>query len=557
MYKTLKTALIFMWIGSNQPWLKIRLILSGLLGIGIGIFGYLFPYYLSVLVKAINEQNQTEILLSFYALIFATAGLWFVKFVWRFFCERTTYDIPLRIKQFYYRKLFEKSYQWHLNNSVGYFTVALEQVYQNLQNWLWKMPFEYISSVLIYLFFLGYTLTVSPILFGYFCICFCLIVLVLRLLYNRSLLYISGVTNANVKFGKAFIDFLYNIRSVKKMNLFSFTNKQITEKRLVTEDMNRHRMYYNAVLWGIMECLIGILFLLPLGYYIFNYLKTGQGVEIIVMIAAIQPKMEQLGCLVLHFMNEIARAQSEYALLAEHLNKSQDFLNGHNILSGWQTIHFNHTLFQFVKDNIVFSHYVSDFTIHRGDHIAVTGKSGEGKSTFLNLLTGQFPLVDGEITVDNMNYNQLNPSFFSEKMAYISQDIELFDMTLYDNIVLGRIISDEEVQHVIDGCCLNALIERMGGNWHTDIGEKGVKVSAGEKQRINLARGLLLNRDILILDEITANLDPMTTRKIWDFIFTVYGDKTIIAVSHEPEMIKHICRNLHFKQGVGTEIDIH
>lgn len=89
---------------------------------------------------------------------------------------------------------------------------------------------------------------------------------------------------------------------------------------------------------------------------------------------------------------------------------------------------------------------------------------------------------------------------------------------------------------------------------HTDIGEKGIKVSAGEKQRINLARGLLLERDILVLDEITANLDPLTTQHIWKFIFEEYNDKTIIAVSHEPELLKHINRRLEFQNGHAQEI---
>ncbi|MBQ9271837.1 MAG: ATP-binding cassette domain-containing protein, partial [Alphaproteobacteria bacterium] len=134
-----------------------------------------------------------------------------------------------------------------------------------------------------------------------------------------------------------------------------------------------------------------------------------------------------------------------------------------------------------------------------------------------------------------------------------SQDVELFDMTLYDNIVMGKRVPAEKLQKVIDGCCLNELIARMNGNLHTDIGEKGVKVSAGEKQRISLARGLLLDRDILVLDEITANLDPATTQNIWNYIFSAYGDKTIIAVSHEKDLLNHVSRKLEFKKGIGTE----
>ncbi len=93
----------------------------------------------------------------------------------------------------------------------------------------------------------------------------------------------------------------------------------------------------------------------------------------------------------------------------------------------------------------------------------------------------------------------------------------------------------------------------MKGDLHTDIGEKGVKVSAGEKQRISLARGLLLDRDVLVLDEITANLDPVTTQHIWNYIFSEYADKTIIAVSHEKDLLNHVTRRLDFKKGIGTE----
>ncbi len=553
MLKTLKTALIFMWIGAGVPRLKAKLICSGLSGIFIGLFTYLFPYYLSNMVKAINERNQSAVLQGFYALVLVTVCLWLTKFLWRYYCERTTNEIPLRLKQFYYGQLFKKSYHWHLKNSVGYFTVALEQVCQNLHNWLARFPLEYISSIVIYGLFLTYTCTISPLLFVYFVVCFIAMVVILRCLYNKQLRYIEAFVQASVKFGKSFVDFLYNIRSVRKMNLFEFTNNQLTQKRLVVRNANRNYIRYNAFLWGIMEALVAALFLLPVWYYILQFIKTGQGIEIIVMITAIQPRIEQMGRQIMHFMSEVARAEAEYDVLSKHLNKQANESHGKLRPDSWQEIRFNHSLFQYIKDDTVFSHYVPEFSIRPGDHVAITGKSGEGKSTFLNLLTGQFPVIDGRITVDENSYTDLSPAFFADKMAYISQDVELFDMSLYDNIVLGATVSNEQLQRIIDGCCLNKLIERMGGNWHTEIGEKGVQVSAGEKQRINLARGLLLNRDILILDEVTANLDPSTTHKIWDFIFKEYADKTIIAVSHEAELIEHVNRELHFSHGIGRE----
>lgn len=182
------------------------------------------------------------------------------------------------------------------------------------------------------------------------------------------------------------------------------------------------------------------------------------------------------------------------------------------------------------------------------------GRSGCGKSTFLNLLTRQFNVKEGKISVENLSYLNVSENFFNNNITYVSQDVELFDMSFYDNIVMGKQIKKEKLNKILKGCCLTELIERMDGNLHTDIGEKGIKVSGGEKQRINLARGLLLDRDILVLDEITANLDPYTTEQIWKFIFKEYSEKTIIAVSHEKELLNHVSRKIEFKQGLCNEV---
>ena len=354
-------------------------------------------------------------------------------------------------------------------------------------------------------------------------------------------------------YGKTFIDFLYNVRSVKKMNLLGFVNKKLDDKGEKVFASCIKTMHYNAYQYGFIETFINVLFLLPIGYYVYQFIKTGVGVEVIVMIAAIQGKISELGLQLMALMTELARAGVDCRILAEHLGEDKPKTTSRKNIKKWHKIKFDSTYFEYTKDGNLFLHKVADFTIHQGDHIAVTGKSGEGKTTFLNLFTNQFAVAKGKVTVDGVDYKDLPTAFFDDHITYISQDVELFDMTLYDNIVMGKRVPAEKLQKVIDGCCLNELIARMNGNLHTDIGEKGVKVSAGEKQRIALARGLLLDRDILVLDEITANLDPTTTQNIWNYIFSAYGDNTIIAVSHEKDLLNHVSRKLEFKKGIGTE----
>lgn len=554
MFKTFLTALRLMWISIDSRSLRIRFFGNFVFGIAQGVIAFLTPLCLSFLVKDITEGDINGALFYFYGLVVLAGLLIISRFIWRYACEYLVISLPLNLKQIYYKKIFDKPYDWHLHNSVGYFSTALDRVCKNIGSWLCKMPFDYIGSFVMTFCFLIYTLIISPYLFIYFVAFFPVMIGVIRILYNKRLKYINAYAISDLSYGKSFIDFLYNIRSVKKMNLLEFVNKNVRKKAEVVSHKGHDMYKYNAYQWGFMELFINAQFLIPLGYYIYSFITTGQDIEIVIMIASIRGEMARFGQLVMHLMYEIAHTKTEYTMLSEHLDEDFSFKEDKSPIKKWHKIIFENTVFDFVKDDNLFRHRVADFVINRGDHIAVVGKSGEGKSTFLNLLTNQFTVQGGFVKVDEVNYKDLPESFFYEKLTYISQDVELFNMTLYDNIVMGKKVPKEKLQKIIDGCCLNELIERMCGNIHTDIGEKGVKVSGGEKQRINLARGLLLDREILVLDEITANLDPYTTEKIWRFIFEEYGDKTIIAVSHEKELLNFVNRKIEFKKGTGKEI---
>lgn len=555
MFKTLITALRLIWISATDKDLKLRLIFSYIFSVIQGLVAFFSPFALSEMIKQISQKNIDGTLFYFYVMIFLAVVTIVSRFVWRFFCEQIARILPIKLRQIYYGKIFNKPYDWHLQNSVGYFTTALTNVCKMLDVWIWKMPYDYVSSLIMAACFLIYTWTLSFYWFLYFSVSLVVMLWIIRILYNRRIKYIENYSKSFVAYGKSFIDFLYNIRSVKKMNLLNFVNKKLDERGSKVFSTGIKMMHYNSFQYGFTEIYINTLFLLPIGYYVFHFIKTGQGVEVIVMIAALQSKIAQFSSQMMGVMTELARTGADYKILAEHLGEDIPEPNAQRNIRKWHEIKFFDTSFEYVKDGSIFSHKVADFIIHPGDHIAVTGKSGEGKTTFLNLFTNQFHVMGGSISVDNIDYKDLPAAFFDEHITYISQDVELFDMTLYDNIVMGKRVAPEKLQKIIDGCCLNELIERMNGNIHTDIGEKGVKVSAGEKQRISLARGLLLDRDILVLDEITANLDPITTQNIWNFIFTAYGDKTIIAVSHEKDLLNHITRRLEFKKGVGKEVN--
>lgn len=551
MLKTLLTAISLLWLSATTLDTKVRLVGSYVFGVVQGVIAFASPLALSEMIKQISEHDVSGTLFWFYMMVVLAAALIISRYIWRYSCEQITRILPLNLRWIYYGKIFNKPYEWHLHNSVGYFSTALQNVCSLLQNWLWALPYDYLGNAVTVICFLIYTASVSFKLFLYFFVSLVLMILIIRVLYGKRIKYIDDYSYSFVRYGKIFIDFLYNVRSVKKMNLSRFVKQKLDEKGDDVVQKGIAMMHYNALQYGVTELFINVLFLLPVGWYVYRFIKTGEGIEIIVMIASMQSRIADFGRRFMGMMTELARTQADFKILSEHLGDDAEIVPSARTPRQWKEIHFDKTRFAFVKDGSVFTHRVDDFTLRRGDHLAVIGKSGEGKTTFLNLLTNQFDVESGSICVDGVNYKDLPVQFFNEHITYISQDVELFDMTLYDNIVMGKKVSAAKLQKIIDGCCLNELVARMHGNLHTDIGEKGVKVSAGEKQRISLARGLLLDRDILVLDEITANLDPQTTEQIWRFIFKEYGDKTIVAVSHEKELLNHVHRRLEFKKGAS------
>ena len=487
-------------MGADTLSLKIKLVSSFIISVLRGVVSFFIPLSLAWLIKSFSDDIQKA--MNYFWLLFALSlTLILLKFIRRFFLESSVGTLPINIKVQYYKKLFYQSYSWHLNNSSGFFLSALNQVCANLQRWLQKFPDEYIpNTVLGILFFATFLI---------------IIISVATLLYKYRVHIVEKLISKQIVFDKTFIDFLNNIRSIKKMGLLEFSYDNINNKKNDVAKQQEYSARYNGLQWGFIEGFMQLLFLIPIGYFTYQMIKTGDGVDIIVLLTSVQAKVGLLVQNIMHFMENVSETYVQYDILENHLEKISPNNKKHY---KWSTISFKNTKFEFKKQRSKFIHSIPDFTIHKGDHIAVIGKSGEGKSTFLNILAGLLMVQSGETKVDNKTFQKMGEAFFSSVMSYISQDVELFDMTLLENITLGRHISKKELYKVINGVCLDELVKRANGNLDINIGEKGIKVSAGEKQRLNLARGLLLNKDILILDEITANLDAETTKKIWNFI---------------------------------------
>lgn len=180
------------------------------------------------------------------------------------------------------------------------------------------------------------------------------------------------------------------------------------------------------------------------------------------------------------------------------------------------------------------------FTIKKNSSVALVGESGSGKSTIIKLIMGLIKYKDGSILIDKNELKEINLNSFYDNVTYVSQDSPIFDGTLRENLILDKKINDEEIIKVLKLVNLDKFYERLEKGLSTELGEKGIRMSGGERQRVALARLFFDNSKIIILDEATSAMDNITEKEVMENVLTKLKDKTIIIIAHRLETIKDV-----------------
>ena len=179
-------------------------------------------------------------------------------------------------------------------------------------------------------------------------------------------------------------------------------------------------------------------------------------------------------------------------------------------------------------------------TIKGGSTVALVGKSGSGKSSFINLIPRFYNIISGEIKIDEQNINQINLKSLRKEIALVSQETILFDDTVEANIKYGRFdATKEEILEASKNAAADEFIKDLPQGYETIVGENGVKLSGGQKQRISIARAMLKNSSIILLDEATSALDNESELKIKYAVDNLIKNRTTIIIAHRLSTIKN------------------
>lgn len=385
-----------------------------------------------------------------------------------------------------------------------------------------------VMSLFIVVIFLGMTLVITKIL--------------------KPRLNKIGHKNQKIqsRIAKWRIQSIYGLKDVKVLHREEFFVRNYYESGAVGANVARNYAVFN----NMPRLLIETVFMAAMLLFIMLYMLNGGDIAVLApqltafAVAAIRvmPGTNRINT----YLSEIAYSQPCLDYLYENLNESMKMdVNGSVTgLTGAKQPALPKLKLQdkIVLDHITYAYpntVKNIFTdahmeVKKGQSVGIMGPSGAGKSTIVDILLGLLHVQEGTITCDGMSIFDNYPSWLA-KIGYIPQSIYLIDESIRDNIAFGidaDRIDDKRIWEVLEEAQLKEFVEELPEGLETTIGDRGVRISGGQRQRLGIARALYHNPEILVFDEATSALDTDTEKAVMDAINSFHGRKTMVIIAH-------------------------
>ena len=310
----------------------------------------------------------------------------------------------------------------------------------------------------------------------------------------------------------------------------------------------------------IMEILTGIIIA---GFIYYTGIMASRGeIEInsffsflTAMMLAYQP-IRSLATIHMLFYQGGAAAERVFAVIDTKID-IKEMENSPKLKIDKSNIEFKNTSFAYPKTN---ENAIKDIniSINGGSTAALVGHSGAGKSTIINLLPRFYDPNKGEIYIDGQNIRNVRLSSLRKNISLVSQDIILFDDTVRANIAYANLgASDEDIKKACDYAAATEFIEKLPQSYETIIGENGVRLSGGQKQRVSIARAILKDAPIILLDEATSSLDAESEEKVQNAIVNLTKNRTTLVIAHRLSTIIRADKIIVLKEGKIVETGKH
>ena len=516
---------------------KFIIIFYVLIGIIINFIDLYSVTYYQKILDAFQFKTLTVTPLIIYGILLITSTL--LGYIENYPEQKVKHGLYFDFKLQALRKMKTIDYLEYQKIGTGILTQKVEDGASASRDilvdfWLkifrWLLPTAIFSLIFIYnvnkkfIFFV----------FGGYVIVIILSNIILKRLYKLKEKILTNQEYLNKHLVRGFME-LVVFRTNKKYD----TEIKITKnaiKNVVNERVKIklvHEMFFTIFAFLVDLLKIAILF-----YAVFN-LDVSVG-AIVTVIALIYKAYEPIAIFNVEY--------TSYKLNKITVNKYIEFLDtlddknlesGKTIKNVDGNIEFKNVSFTYKNIN---KNVINDlsFKINKNTKVALVGESGSGKSTILKLLMGLIKNDNGQILIDDNDLSLVNLNSFYEHVTYVSQEAPIFDGTLKENLVFDKKIDDEKIIDVLKLVCLDEFYDKLKDGLYTELGEKGIRMSGGERQRVALARLFFDESKIIILDEATSAMDNITEKDVMNNIVKRLNNKTIIIIAHRLETIKDV-----------------
>lgn len=345
------------------------------------------------------------------------------------------------------------------------------------------------------------------------------------------------------------------VRGFMELVVFRTNKKFDTEIKITKEgirnivDCKTKIKLVHEIFFTVFALIVNVLKVIVLGYAV---LKSNLSVGAVVTVISLLGKAyEPIAIFNVEYV--------DYKLNKITVNKYIELLdikddnaldNGFKMKKLNGNIEFKNVSFSYNNKNIINN---ISFKINKNSSIALVGESGSGKSTIIKLIMGLIKYDEGNILIDDKELSKLNLNIFYDNVTYISQEAPIFDGTLRENLIFDKKISDEKIKKVLSLVCLDKFYGKLEDGLDTELGEKGIRMSGGERQRVALARLFFDDAKIIILDEATSAMDNITEKLVMKNVVKQLNNKTLIVIAHRLETIKDVDKIYVLSDGIIQE----
>ncbi|MBV19812.1 MAG: ABC transporter [Cytophagia bacterium] len=322
---------------------------------------------------------------------------------------------------------------------------------------------------------------------------------------------------------------------VREMNF----SKVFTDKSNDYKDKSIKLQYVLSLFFPVIMTLIGLSIMITVyvgAVEVFNgNLTIGNIAEFLIYVYLLTWPVTALGWIT----SIVQRASASQRRINEFLDEKTTIISSKNKKIDIRgSVEFKNVGFKYQDTGIEGMHDVS-FKLNSGDSLGIIGSTGSGKSTIANSILRLFDIDSGKILIDNIDIKDLDISYFRRQIGYVPQDVFLFSDTIENNILFGSVDDNfEKVKKAAENSDLIRNIESFPNKFKTKIGERGITLSGGQKQRISIARAIIKEPKILILDDCLSAVDTKTENIILENLKEIMVEKTSIIISHRISSVK-------------------